>query len=322
MVIEDNRREEVLVSIKKVEKLRENVIEKGVKPLELWMTRLREAEHVKTEAIKKLGDLHIVTKECAFAKNNSTNTKDGKVEYVGNDPLLSWLEYSSLRSRYIDLTNTLKQTCVTLQNDSKLNESTLVDAIQSLLHEYILKTKTYHLNNKNIYTKHTHAHNVPIELLHFLNHNPCIPRPRRRLSPRMLHFTNHNNEHTKPLIQANLYVDSFLSFIYARGTAKPYVLTQSGFLLKVPISPGIDPIPTRGFRVQDSVVLERCERGGIGEFVLKGWNICRPMEDMMDFRMKWRFSGDVKKCKEIVEKMRLFVPTVGYPANWSLLGWV
>ena len=90
----------------------------------------------------------------------------------------------------------------------------------------------------------------------------------------------------------------------------------------MPSQEGVDPVPTRAFRVSDSTVLERVPRGGIGCFVLKGWNVCRPFEDMVDFRMTWGFSGEEGKVKEMVEKMKLFVPSVEYDRWWSLKGYV
>ena len=68
--------------------------------------------------------------------------------------------------------------------------------------------------------------------------------------------------------------------------------------------------------------MERVARGGLGGFVLNGWNVCRPLGDVLDFRMRWGFSGEGGEVRELVERMRLFVPTVVYDGRWSLGGWV
>lgn len=320
-ICEDERREKLVGWIKKVEKMTGSVTEKGVKPLELWMKQLDEAEQVKVKAIEKLKKLTEVNERLKEMKD------DEKISVAGEmDPLLYWLQYTSLRSRYIDHINTLKLSCREHQKGLPKNESALIQTIESLLHEYITHTKQYHLTRKSIFSNNNNNNTFSIstELIHFLNLNPSIPKPPLRTHPKTLLFTHFNNIQTKPLLQINLHVDSFLSFLSSRGGYKPYVITRGGFLIKVPTKAG-DPVPGRAFRLQDCMVLERVPRAGIGCFVLRGWNVSRPLTEwgtVMDLRTRWRFSGREGEVKRLVEGMRLFLPTVGYEGWWSTLGYV
>jgi hypothetical protein len=319
LVAEDERRDKLVGWIKKVEKMMMRVTEKGVKPLELWMKQLDEAERLKAQAINSLKRLNEVNEQSKERKENLKNSIAGEM-----DPLLSWLQYTSLRRRYIEHITTLKHTSQTHEKEAPKLESKLVDSIQSLLNEYITHTKQYHLLRKTIFSTHNHDFSVPAELIPFLNLNPSIPKPILRIHPQRLLFTNFDNIHTKPLVQINLHVDSFCSFLTSRGGYKPYVLTRGGFLIKVPLRNG-DPVPRRAFRVRDCVVLERVPRAGIGCFVLRGWNVARPLGEwgsVMDLRTRWRFSGREGEIRRLMEGMRLFLPSVGYERWWSTWGYV
>jgi hypothetical protein len=99
-VCEDERREKLVVWIEMVDKMIESVMEKGIKPLELWMKRLDEAEHVKDHAIETLKKITEVRERLKEMKDDEKIPVSGEM-----DPLLYWLQYTSLRSHYIDHLN-------------------------------------------------------------------------------------------------------------------------------------------------------------------------------------------------------------------------
>ena len=286
----------------KLEKQRE-IIKKRSSELSDWKTEFEEAEELRQQCVSAWNQLIEAT---TMAKTTRDMTP-----LPQHDPALKFLQYRSLRETWIDKTNNLQFGALLHQETSKTIENELVESLQSLIKDYLTAAKARNLKLKGIFSEHPTPIDGQEEWTYFTFHHNAVPPPAldRALVPRQLRLLNDDHWLTKPVAVAMLVLQPLFPFSFKSSkTARRYVVTHHGFLIKASENEMIDPIPRRGFKLSDTNIWLSVPVGGKQSFVVRGVNCCRygsVLSMATERRTCWKFTGsqaDVKAMMAVIQK--------------------
>jgi hypothetical protein len=287
----------------KLEKQREIINRKRCNELSDWKTEFEEAEELRQQCVSARSQLIEAT---TMAKTTRDMTP-----LPQHDPALKFLQYRSLRETWINKTNNLQFGAILHQETSKTIENELVESLQSLIKDYLSATIARNLKLKGIFSEHPIPIDGQEEWTYFTSHHNAVPPPTldRALVPRQLRLLNDDHWFTKPAAVAMLVLQPLFPFSFnSSKTARRYVVTHHGFLIKASENEMIDPIPRRGFRLSDTNIWLNVPVGGKQSFVVRGVNCCRygsMLSMATDRRTCWKFTGsqaDVKAMMAVIQK--------------------
>lgn len=296
-------------ALTKLETHRED-IKKRCRELWDWKTEFEEAEELRQSCISAWSQLIEATTMAKVTRDMTPLPQ--------HDPALKFLQYRSLRETWIDKSNNLQFSALLHQETSKTMETELVECIQSLVKEYLTTTIARNLKIKEIFSEHPTPIDGKEEWTYFTSHHNVVPPAPlgRPLVPRQLRFLNDDHWLTKPAAVAMLVLEPLFPYSFnSSKTARRYVLTHHGFLIKASENEMMDPRPRRGFKLSDTNIWLDVPVGGKQSFVVRGVNCCRygsVLSMATDRRTCWKFTGSQAEVKAMMAVIQKQVPILKY----------